>query len=260
MVFNEEYASLESAFLERVRLDNADNWPHSHFVSNFVPKGPADFVLIAMEPSLGGGQPHNPATCECIDSQSKNFAFSIEDFILHFCIRQYLCQVGKTYHLTDLAKGQMSVRQAKQQQWQRWERWYPLLQRELKLVAKPDAPVISIGKDVEGFLRAKEHSKYIGNIVHYSKSNGKAQKQPAEKQPGAYRKFRSTVIASDLENTVRDVLKCEPNAPSTEDTLNRLQIQSRFSEHKRKLMFAYKVQLQALRDYAEKNGFAVARE
>ena len=250
MGFNEAYAGLESAFLEQVRLDNADGWPHSHLVSNFVPKGPADFVLIAMEPSLGGGQPHDPATCECIDSKSKNFAFSIEDFILHFCIRQYLCQGGTTYHLTDLAKGQMSVRQAKQQQWQRWERWYQLLQRELQLVAKPGAPVISIGREVERFLTAQELEKHVGSIVHFAKSAGKAQKQPAGEQPDAYGRFRSTVTPSDLENTVRDVLKCEPNAPDIEDTLSRLQIHGRFSEHKRKLMFAYKVRFETWRERA----------
>lgn len=177
MGFNEEYASLESAFLEQVRLDNSECWPHSHLVSNFVPKGQVDFVLIAMEPSLGGGQPHDPATCEWIDSKSKNFAFSIEDFILHFCIREYLCQGGKTYHLTDLAKGQMSVRQAKQRQRKRWERWYPLLQRELQLVAKRDALVISIGRDVERFLTDNELPNYIGSIVHFGKAAAKAQKQ-----------------------------------------------------------------------------------
>ena len=250
MGFNEAYAGLESAFLEQVRLDNADGWPHAHYVSNFVSKGPVDFVLIAMEASLGGGQPHDPATCECIDSKSKNFAFSIEDFILHFCIRRYLCQGGKTYHLTDLAKGQMSADKAKHLQWQRWERWYPLLETELRLVAKPGAPVISIGKEVERFLMAQEIEKHVGSIVHFSKNNGKAQKKAAEEQPVAYDEFRSTVTASDLENTVRDVLKCEPNAPDIKDTLSRLQIHSRFSEHKRKLMFAYKVKFETWREQA----------
>ena len=78
----------------------------------------------------------------------------------------------------------------------------------------PDAPVISIGKKVERFLTAKNLENHLGSIVHFSKSNGRAQKQLAEEQPDAYGTFRSTVNASDLEQTVRNVLKGEPNAPS----------------------------------------------
>ena len=74
--------------------------------------------------------------------------------------------------------------------------------------------MISIGKKVERFLTAKNLENHLGSIVHFSKSNGRAQKQLAEEQPDAYGTFRSTVNASDLEQTVRNVLKGEPNAPS----------------------------------------------
>ena len=84
-----------------------------------------------------------------------------------------------------------------------------------------------------------------------SQSAGNKQKQPAEEQPDAYRKFRSTVTPSDLENTVRDVLKREPNAPFVEDALSRLQTHSRFSEHKWKLMFVYKVRFETWRERAK---------
>lgn len=245
MGFAADWANLEQEFLEQVRRDNEDGFPHAHYVSNFVPKKKVDFVLIAMEPSLGGGKPCDPASCQCVDNKSKNFSFSIQDFILHFCIRNYLCTGGQGYHLTDLAKGGMSVWQAKDKQWERWNRWYHLLEKELLVVAEPGARVIPIGNDVHRFLNAKK-PKNRGSIVHYSPNNGKAQKKAAQQQPDAYEKFRNTVTAANLEDTVQDVLKCEPNAPSIEDTLNRLQIHSRFSEHKRKLMFSYKVAFERL--------------
>ena len=98
MSFSEQYAALECKFKEQVKKDNEDFGIESYFLANVAPKAPVDYVLVAMEPS-------RPANIASI----KNFAVSVEDFILHFCAKEYLCkgECERTYHITDLSKGAM---------------------------------------------------------------------------------------------------------------------------------------------------------
>jgi hypothetical protein len=111
---------------------------------------PVDFVLIGMEPSIGGeGASILDVARKKIKRGFKNFASSTEDFILHFCIKEYLCAGWGTYYLTDLSKGAMSVRAAKSEREKRYEKWHPLLLDELELVAGQKAtPIIAIGNEV----------------------------------------------------------------------------------------------------------------
>ena len=248
MSLSEEYARLELKFLAKVKEENDAGYPHAHMLSNFVPRAKADFVLIGMEPSLGKGGEHDDSTCECIYKGWKNFAHSVRDYVLHFCVRRYLCRGSGTYHLTDLSKAQLSVKQAEKDRWAKWKRWYPLLEEELALVANSGAPVISMGKQVEQFLKAKRLTNHKGSIVHYSPSAGKAQKREAEQQPKAYEAFRGTVGFQDIEATVREVLRDEPNAPSIEEKLKELRLSRSFTEHTKKLVFSYKVCFERLLD------------
>ena len=52
MSFSKQYAALEVKFKEQVKKDNEDFGLKSRFLANIAPKGPVDYVLIAMEPSL----------------------------------------------------------------------------------------------------------------------------------------------------------------------------------------------------------------
>lgn len=113
MTFKDDYAALEREFKRQVGKDNKELGIKSRFLPNISPEGPVDFVLIAQEPSLGGANIGKAG--EKIKQGDRNFSGSFEDFILHFCIREYLCQGGKGYHLTDLAKGAMAVKVAESQ-------------------------------------------------------------------------------------------------------------------------------------------------
>ena len=85
-----------------------------------------------MEPSTG--VPGKDV--KSLPQTARNFSWSVEDFILHYCLREYLCQDGETYHLTDLAKGGMTIRLAGEQRQARYDRWYPLIEKELRLLTK----------------------------------------------------------------------------------------------------------------------------
>ena len=54
-LFQEEYQALECEFRARVDADNAYHEAKSAYLPNLAPQGPVDFVLVAMEPSTGGG-------------------------------------------------------------------------------------------------------------------------------------------------------------------------------------------------------------
>ena len=51
---SEEYARLELKFLAKVKEENDAGYPHAHMLSNFVPRGKADFVLIGIEQTGSG--------------------------------------------------------------------------------------------------------------------------------------------------------------------------------------------------------------
>ena len=55
MNFEEAYKQLEEKFKQRVVEDYNPPWKfESVFLPNVAPKGPVDYILIAMEPSLKG--------------------------------------------------------------------------------------------------------------------------------------------------------------------------------------------------------------
>ena len=242
MSFSEQYAALECKFKEQVEKDNND-FKHfgieSCFLANVAPKVPVDYVLVAMEPS-------RPANIDCI----KNFAVSIEDFILHFCASEYLCKGTRTYHITDLSKGAMRVSDASSSpalRYERYKRWYSLLCEEIELVARPNAPIIPVGHVVHDFLAVQKMEHLEDEILHYSQSAASHRPKMKRCYPDRYAKFKDTVDLSDIKQTVRRVMKeaelgsCEP-----EKTLKRLKRGSGLTKSRKQLMFTYKCQFEKL--------------
>ena len=135
--FQTEYAELERFFQQQVDEDNAEHGCQGIFLPNIPPSKPVDFVLIAMEPSLGRWAKSLEEAQEKIDRGFKTFALSTEDFILHYCLRKYLCRDNETYHITDISKGAMLVNHAGNRRQGRYDRWYSPLLIELGLAAKP---------------------------------------------------------------------------------------------------------------------------
>lgn len=79
------------------------------FLPNPKPLGPVEYVFVCMEPSLGRWARSADEARSKVEAGFQNFISSIEDFILHFCIQQYLCEPTQRYHITDLSKGAMLV-------------------------------------------------------------------------------------------------------------------------------------------------------
>ena len=83
------------------------------FLPNPEPEGPVQYVLICMEPSLGRWARSTDQARSKVEAGFRNFLSSIEDFILHLCVRRYLCAPEQRYHITDVSKGAMLVGRAR---------------------------------------------------------------------------------------------------------------------------------------------------
>ena len=241
MSFSEQYAALEGKFKEQVEKDNEDLGIESCFLANVAPKTPVDYVLVAMEPS-------RPANIDSI----KNFAVSVEDFILHFCAKEYLCkgECERTYHITDLSKGAMRVTDASSSpalRYERYKRWYPLLCEEIKLVARPNAPIIPVGHVVRDFLTVQKMSDLKDEILHYSQSAGPHRTKMPKRYPEQFSEFKDTVDLSDIKKAAKRVLGeagLGPDEP--QKTLKRLQRGKGLMKSRKQLMFTYKCQFEKI--------------
>ena len=218
MTFQQAYKRLEEQFSQRVDEDKRLGI-ESIFLPNIEPTGPVDYVLVGMEPSLG-------AWGKDLDKARKKIAGGFRNFsdvwILHCSVRNYLCQDGETYYLTDLAKGAMLTNSPGAGNNKKYEHWYPLFKREMRLVAKSDARIISIGTKVGLFLLGKGLYGHAGMIPHYSAT---ATRYWGKEIPGREAEFK------EFEAGVHK----RPDGTTP-------------SESQRKLMFDYKICFERIRN------------
>lgn len=196
ITFQLRYAALEGKFKAQIKEDNKcferKGLQPSYYLPNNEPDGKVEFVLVGMEPS-GSADKSDPSLCHEKPVCPRNFSCSVEDFILHFCIRKYLCSDGQRYHITDIAKGGMPTSQARKTAGERWKQWCPLLCQELELVAKPGTPVIAVGKGVGDFLKGKETPNFKGSLLHFSNNANIARTIAPQLLREQYKEFSTTL-------------------------------------------------------------------
>ena len=254
MTFLQDYRALERKFKDQVKKDNeyfepkVTEWKDSYYLPNIKPKGPVDFVLVAMEPSDGARRDDGTVV------SPRNFIGWMECFILHHCVKHYLCGEGQTHHITDLAKGAMPTQQASKTRQERWPRWYPLLEQELDLVAKPEAPVIAIGSQVENFLNEnflkRKVTRRMGWIPHYSKQATAARSIAPRLHCDEYAEFSVTASLDEIENTAKGVVQGKEFDQYRDDILAK-RPQGPLSESSKMLMFTYKKLFAVMRGQSE---------
>lgn len=185
------YSNLEQRFRDQVEKDKA--YANKQGVKGGgvylpfpEPENRVDYIFVGMEPSFGRWAKTPEEAEDKIEGGFRNGApprFTR-------CIKQFLCQRGETYHLTDMSKGAMLVKVAGRDRKGRWEEWYPLLLKEIEIVGKPGTPVIAIGREVENFLKQRDlKGRPFYAVPHYSYQNGRLFKREAEKDREGYEKF-----------------------------------------------------------------------
>ena len=247
MTFDQVYRKLEEEFRQRVEDDNKRWRFESILLPNVEPAGPVDYVLIGMEPSLGGfakgkGVARIAYAQSLIDEGFRNFCGV---WILHHPVRNYLCPDGETYYVTDLAKGAMLTNQKGDESEKKYDEWYPLLEKELGLVAKPDAKIISIGNRVGQFLSKKGLYGHVGTIPHYSRQATRYWgKEITDENKETYREFAAGI-------QTLSGCSCSPNHVWERDCASQEATPTKFEK---KLMFDYMVRFERIREQ-ERSGW-----
>lgn len=210
------------------------------FLPNPEPLGPVEYVFVCMEPSLGRWARSPDEAKAKVEAGFRNFVSSVEDFILHFCITQYLCEPTERYHITDLSKGAMLVERARIERSPRYDRWYGLLLEELDLVAKPGAGIFAVGNAVAQHLTRRQFPRPVTRVIHYSGQAGRARAAAIAGHKDDFEKFRNSVSLELLLATAKDVLNESVPANLRDETLARL-AGSRLTISRKQLIFNYKL-------------------
>lgn len=217
------------------------------FVPNPEPEGPVHCVLICMEPSLGRWARSADQARSKVEAGFRNFLFSIEDFILHFCAQRYLCKPTERYHITDLSKGAMLVNRARSAREERYDSWYALLEDEINLVATPDADIVAVGKVVSEYLERKPFGRPFARVIHYSGQAARARMRGVVGREDRFEAFRDSVSVGDLLDTAEDALRsARVPVEIREETLSRLR-RSKLTASRQRLIFIYKLAFESMR-------------
>lgn len=231
MCFSSRMRDLEQEFAAAAAADG------DVYLPNFTPAGPVDAVLIGMEPSLGGCEPTEAAAK--VAAGFRNFMWSPEDFILHYAARRFLCSVGESYHVTDISKGAMKVREAHIDRGARYARWSVLLDRELRLIAKPGAHIIAIGREVRSFLERTGRGRDLKSIIHYSPLASAARNAAVMERATEFSAFADKVSIQDIVDVAEEIMRENSVPPAiAAGTITRLR-RAKLSESRKKLAFTY---------------------
>jgi hypothetical protein len=232
--FNRAYEALE----ERMKvLAEADG---DVFLPNPKPAGPVEYVFVCMEPSLGRWARSKAEANSKVLAGSKNFLSSIEDFILHYSARNYLCGSAQNYYITDLSKGAMLVEHAGLKRTERYDLWYSLLIDELDLVSTDTAVVIAVGGQVAKQLARRGFERPLARILHYSGQAAKARKEATKGREQEFELFKTTISHRQLVTVAALVLERSGIPAGIQyETFLRLS-KSQLTESRLRLMFIYK--------------------
>jgi len=231
------YRDLEARMRALAEADGDVFWP------NPEPLGPVDYVFICMEPSLGGSPEKVKAF---IDAGGRCFVNSIEDFILHFAIKRFLCGPDQHYYITDFSKGGMPVERARLQRPERFDRWYDLLVEEMSLVTTPDARLFAVGQEVRRHLERRGSPWTLSTVIHYSPLAGGARAAGIVGHEEEFERFRRSVSLEDVLATAEDVLDASVPPRIRDGVLAQL-ARRELGESRQKLIFNYKLAFEAYR-------------
>jgi hypothetical protein len=233
--FLNEYHALE----ERMRaLAESDG---DVYLPNPTPQSQVDHVFICMEPSRGHWASGRQEAQSRINAGFRNFLSSMEDFLLHFAARHYLCSAGEEYHVTDLSKGAILVEVANVDREDRYDRWYPLLLDELRLIARPGARIFAVGRPVALHLEKRDFPMEFRRILHYSGQAAAGRNACIEGLESDFEAFRGSVTHEDILANAREVLtRAQIPDEIQRVTLARLR-RRQLTESRLKLLFCYRL-------------------
>ena len=243
MNFTDAYRQLEDEFRERVAEDR-----EAVEVRERVPAQRDTRSSRRLRPHRDGAVPGQLAREKGTRPRQKNENRQGEDrqrfpdfcgvWTLHRPVREYLCRDDETYYVTDLAKGAMLTSSPGAGDDRKYDAWFPLLEKELGLVAKSDAKIISIGHRVSRFLSEKNLHGHAGTIPHYSTQAARYWGREADRLQSCFKEFAAN-LHSIPNNVCVPGHECSP-VPKPRDIP--------LQEPRKRLIFDYKVRFERIRD------------
>ena len=239
-MFEERYQQLERRMAAQAKSGG------EIFLPNPQSAGPVDFVLVCMEPSLGRWAPTPEVAVDRIAQGFRNFIDSVEDFILHFCADQYLCDQPQEYFVTDVSKGAMFVDRAAVERVERYNRWHDLLTDEIELVLRAAGRVIAVGNAVAKHFRDRGMRDF-SLVMHYSGQGAAGRNAAIVGRETGFEAYRDSVSLRDVvDNAKQYLLSCQVPADIRAESLARVS-KSDLSDSRCKLMFIYKTAFEGIR-------------
>ena len=249
--FQEAYRELEKR-MRTLAEEDGDG-----FLPSVEPEGPVQYVIICMEPSLSRRAGAVDQLRTAVNAGHRNFLYAIEDSILHFCIRNYLCGPSDRYHITDISKGAMLVKLANVDRKKRWDRWYALLQEEIDLIAAPNASFIAVGNEVTNYLKQQKFPRTFNKVIHYSRQAGRARKEGIRDHEADFQVFRNSVSIKKVIDATGDFLtsarvpgRTRVPAEIRNEVLSHLE-KSELTTSRQQLIFNYKLAFEKMKKQRE---------
>jgi hypothetical protein len=117
----------------------------------------------------------------------------------------------------------MTVEKARIDRRARYARWADLLDKEIRLIGKPGAHVIAIGRDVYGFLERKGFDGDVKTVMHYSALANAARNAAVIEREDEFRAFSEMLSMQDIVDVAVEIMQVNsiPAAMSAE-TIERL--------------------------------------
>ena len=216
------------------------------YLKYLAPRSRVDFVLVGKMPSIDekaaadtpyGDYPDIPPP-------GYNLLISIGDLILNYGAHRHLCRPGERYYLTDLGKGALPPKDAKDKtQREEFTAWYPVLLDELELVAKPEATVVPIGSATGNFLEAQPDFPYrlTMPILHWSRAAVSAAKMASSLFPREWDEYRRNTSWEDLRSSTEEIFT-EAGLGQYVDAFHQ-RFKNKFRESHAHYMFTYKKEM-----------------
>lgn len=238
--FRERYENLQSQW-RQLAVDRG-----RQYLQYLAPHAPVDFVLVGKMTSISekdaGEIP--PGCFPHVGPPGYNLLLSMGDLILNYGAHRHLCRPGERYYLTDLGKCAIPPKYAKgDTQKGEFTAWYPMLLRELDLVAKPGATVIPVGSATGAFLTAQPNFPYrlTTPVLHWSTAAVAAARMAASFFPHEWNEYRRSTSWEDLRNSTEEIL-VEAGLGQHIDDIHR-RLKDKFREFHVHYMFTYKKEM-----------------
>jgi len=226
------------------------------YLPNVSPNRKVGNILVAMEPSFKWAS--NEADGEAkVQAGFRNFLFSVEDVIVHFCAGKYL---DGGYHITDVSKIAIKTEDAAAIREEAWAKQKELLIEELTLFGSDDCRVIPVGKSspagsgewIEKNLKGHatlKNTRFCEPVLHYSFNASKYRTKAAGANPDTTDAFKRFDRDWDQAEFIAKAMECMSRMENceSEKIMLRKRISARLTDSRLHLAFTYKTEFEKVR-------------